>query len=122
MVATARTQANGSTQTASPIIDPSRLRPLEDCVLIRRIPKGETAGGLILPDDAKIGLDLGEVVAVGPGFRTQGDGALVPMDVKKGDLVYLHFRYNVPIDFEGKDGGDYCVARSRDLLMQQLPE
>ena len=43
-------------------------------------------GGIIIPDTAKEKPQEGEVVAVGPGAKTE-DGKTVKMDVKVGDKV-----------------------------------
>jgi len=56
-------------------------------VLLRRLDEEEkTAGGVIIPDTAKEKPMQGEVLAVGPGARTE-EGKLVPMAVRKGDKV-----------------------------------
>jgi chaperonin GroES len=64
-----------------------KFRPLRDRVLIRRIdPEAKTSGGIIIPDTAKEKPMEGEVVAVGPGARSE-QGAMHPLDVKVGDRV-----------------------------------
>ncbi|HLB07603.1 MAG TPA: co-chaperone GroES [Alphaproteobacteria bacterium] len=64
-----------------------KLKPLHDRVLLRRLDEEEkTAGGVIIPDTAKEKPMQGEVLAVGPGARTE-EGKLVPMAVRKGDKV-----------------------------------
>jgi chaperonin GroES len=63
------------------------FRPLQDRVLIRRIEQEEkTLGGIIIPDTAKEKPMEGEVVAAGPGARSE-DGEILPLDVKVGDRV-----------------------------------
>ena len=63
------------------------FRPLHDRVLIRRVEQeARTAGGIIIPDTAKEKPMEGEVVAVGPGARSE-DGKIHPLDVKVGDRV-----------------------------------
>ena len=64
-----------------------KFRPLQDRVLVRRLEQEEkTSGGIIIPDTAKEKPMEGEVVAVGPGVRSE-DGKLHPLDVKPGDRV-----------------------------------
>ena len=66
-----------------------KFRPLQDRVLIRRIEEEEkTKGGIIIPDTAKEKPMEGEVIAAGPGTRSD-DGKLHPLDVKTGDHVLL---------------------------------
>ena len=49
-----------------------RLRPLQDCVLIRRVEQeAMTSGGIFIPDTAQEKPTEGEVVAVGPGLRNE---------------------------------------------------
>lgn len=64
-----------------------KFRPLHDRVLVRRIQEEEkTAGGIIIPDSAKEKPSEGEVVATGPGKRSD-KGDLIAMDIKAGDRV-----------------------------------
>ena len=64
-----------------------KFRPLHDRVVVRRIEQDErTSGGIIIPDTAQEKPMEGEVIAVGPGGRTD-DGKPIPMDVKAGDRV-----------------------------------
>ena len=64
-----------------------KFRPLHDRVLIKVLDsEAKTAGGIIIPDTAKEKPQEGEVVAIGPGAKTE-DGKLIPMDVKVGDIV-----------------------------------
>jgi chaperonin GroES len=63
------------------------LRPLHDCVVIKRIEEQEQVrGGIIIPDTAKEKQQEGEVVAVGEG-KVLADGKRIPPDVKVGDRV-----------------------------------
>ena len=50
--------------------------------------KKKLKGGIIIPDTAKEKPQEGEVVAVGPGAKTE-DGKIIKMDVKVGDRSYL---------------------------------
>ena len=64
-----------------------KFRPLQDRVLIRGVEQEDkTAGGIIIPDTAKEKPTEGEVIAVGPGARSE-DGKIHPLDVKVGDRV-----------------------------------
>ena len=61
-----------------------KFRPLHDRVLIEVLDSEEkTAGGIIIPDTAKEKPQEGEVVAVGPGAKSES-GKISPMDVKIG--------------------------------------
>ncbi|MBM4034792.1 MAG: co-chaperone GroES [Planctomycetes bacterium] len=65
----------------------TRVKPLGDRVVVRRLEAEErTAGGIVLPDMAKEKPKQGEVVAVGDGALTE-DGKRLPMRLKKGDRI-----------------------------------
>ena len=61
----------------------TKIRPLHDRVIVKRIEEEEkTKGGIIIPDTAKEKPQEGKVVAVGPGKYE--DGKLMPLGVKIG--------------------------------------
>jgi len=64
-----------------------KLRPLGDRIIVRRLEATEkTAGGIILPDNAKQKPQKGKVLAVGPGKMLK-DGTRRALQVKEGDTV-----------------------------------
>lgn len=64
-----------------------KIRPLHDRVLVKRLEETtRTAGGIIIPDNAKEKPSEGLVEAVGTGAVTE-DGKVIPMNVKVGDKV-----------------------------------
>ena len=64
------------------------LQPLEDRIVVRPSDsESTTASGLVIPDTAKEKPQQGDVLAVGPGRRSEQTGELVPMDVAEGDTV-----------------------------------
>jgi len=90
-----------------------RFRPLHDRVLVRRIEEEQkTKGGIIIPDTAKEKPQQGEVVAVGPGARTE-DGRLIPMDVKVGDKVLFGKWAGTEVKIEGDE---YLILKESDIL------
>jgi len=65
----------------------TKVRPLHDRVIVRRLEEEEkSAGGIIIPDTAKEKPIQGEVIAVGNG-KILENGEVRPLDVKKGDRV-----------------------------------
>lgn len=63
------------------------IRPLNDRVLLQRIEaQDKTAGGILIPDNAKEKPAEGRVIAVGTG-RQLDNGTRRPLDVKVGDRV-----------------------------------
>ena len=62
------------------------LQPLEDRIVVRPSEGEEmTASGLVIPDTAKEKPQQGEVLAVGPGKRSDTTGEVIAMDVAAGD-------------------------------------
>ncbi len=89
------------------------VKPLADRVVVRPLEAEEkTAGGIIIPDNAKEKPQRGEVVAVGAG-KISDSGQKIEMSLKEGDKV-LYGKYSgteVSID-----GTDYLIMRESDVL------
>ena len=91
------------------------IRPLEDKVIVTLDDDSEqtTASGLVIPDTAKEKPQQGQVVAVGPGKRSEQTGELIPVDVEEGQTV-LFSKYG---GTEVKVGGnEYLILSARDIL------
>ncbi len=89
------------------------LKPLADRVVVKPLEAEEkTAGGIIIPDNAKEKPQKGEVMAVGPG-KVSDSGQKMEMTLKKGEKV-LYGKYSgteVTVD-----GEDYLILRESDVL------
>lgn len=92
----------------------TRIRPLYDRVVVKRVEDQETAmqGGLYIPDSAKEKPQEGEVVAVGKGKRLE-DGKLVPLDVQVGDRILFGKYSGSDIKL---DGEEYMIMREDEIL------
>ena len=89
------------------------FRPLHDRVLVRRIEAEEkTAGGIIIPDNAKEKPSEGEIVAVGDGTRDD-DGDRIPLDVKVGDRVLFGKWSGTEVKI---DGEDLIIMKETDIM------
>ena len=90
------------------------LRPHEDRIVVRTLEAEErTASGLVIPDTAKEKPQQGEVLAVGPGKRSEQTGEIIPLDVKVGDKV-VYSKYGgteITVDNE-----DLLILSGRDVL------
>ena len=90
------------------------LQPLDDRVVVRPVDAEETtASGLVIPDTAKEKPQQGEVLAVGPGARSQNTGELIPLDIKAGDRVVYSKYGGTEITI---DGEDLLILAGRDVL------
>ena len=66
-----------------------KFKPLGDRVFVKRLEGQEkTAGGIFIPDSAKEKLQIGAVLAVGPG-RWDTTGKQIAPQVKEGDHIYF---------------------------------
>ena len=91
----------------------TKLRPLHDRVLVKRLEEqDERHGSIIIPDTAKEKPQEGKVIAVGTGKVTE-DGKKLPMAVKEGDRI-LFGKYS---GSEVKiDGTEYLIMKEEDIL------
>lgn len=79
------------------------IKPLYDNILVKRLAAEEkTAGGIIIPDNAKEKPNKGEVIEVGSG-RKDENGKSVALDVKKGDVVLFSQYGGSEININGED-------------------
>ena len=84
------------------------IKPLSDRVLVLpNAAEEKTAGGLFIPDTAKVKPLMGKVIAVGPGTSE------VKMEVKEGDQVLYGKYAGTEINV---DGVDYRIMKQSDIL------
>lgn len=89
------------------------FRPLHDRVLVRRIEAAErSAGGIIIPDNAREKPQEGEVVAAGSGARAD-DGNVTPLDLKAGDRILFGKWSGTEVKL---DGEDLIIMKEGDVL------
>ena len=89
------------------------FRPLHDRVLVRRVEsEAKTTGGIIIPDTAQEKPMEGEVIAAGPGTRSD-DGKLHPLDVKVGDRVLFGKWSGTEIKI---DGEELMIMKESDIM------
>jgi chaperonin GroES len=91
----------------------TKLRPLHDRVLIKRLEEqDERHGSIIIPDSAKEKPQEGKVIASGTGRVTE-EGKTLPLVVKAGDRI-LFGKYSgseVRID-----GEELLIMKEEDIL------
>ena len=90
------------------------FKPLHNYVLLERIEEENiTAGGIIIPDNAKEKPSRGRVINVGDGVYV-GE-KLVPVSVKTGDVV-LFAKWASSANEVKIDGRDYVLIKETDIL------
>ncbi len=91
----------------------STVKPLGDRVFVKvSAAEEKTAGGIILPDNAKEKPNVGEIMQVGVG-KLNEKGERQAMEVKVGDKV-LYSKYAGTDIKLGSD--DYVLLSEKDIL------
>ncbi|MDW3220802.1 MAG: co-chaperone GroES [Acidimicrobiales bacterium] len=90
------------------------LQPLEDRIVVRSSEaESTTASGLVIPDTAQEKPQQGEVIAVGPGRRSEQTGEIIPVDVAVGDTVVYSKYGGTEITVQGEE---LLILNARDVL------
>jgi chaperonin GroES len=94
---------------------PRKIKPLADRVVVKPLEdevQTFAGGELVLPDTAKEKPQQGEVIAVGPGRREDGDR--VPLEIKVGDKVV--FAKYAGTKYKTEDGDEIHFMKESDIL------
>jgi chaperonin GroES len=90
----------------------TRVRPLHDRVIVKRLAEEEKSkGGIIIPDTAKEKPQEGLVIAVGSG--RQEDGKIISLEVHAGDHVLFGKYSGTEIKL---DGEEHLILRENEIL------
>ena len=90
-----------------------KFTPLHDKVLVKRTEEEEkSAGGIVLPGSATEKPSQGEVVAVGPGKKSE-NGDVSPVGVAVGDTVIFGQYGGNEIKI---DGEEYLILSESDII------
>ncbi|HVJ16269.1 MAG TPA: co-chaperone GroES [Polyangiaceae bacterium] len=91
----------------------TKIRPLQDRVIVKRVKEEEkTKGGIIIPDTAKEKPIEGEVIAVGNG-KLGDDGQRHAPEVKAGDRILFGKYSGTEVKL---DGEEHLILREDDIL------
>ncbi|HLG14707.1 MAG TPA: co-chaperone GroES [Blastocatellia bacterium] len=91
----------------------TKVRPLHDRVLVRRIEEQEQVrGGIIIPDTAKEKPQEGQVIAVGSG-KVLDSGTRIEPGVKVGDKVLFGKYSGTEIKL---DDEEFLIMREDEIL------
>src|SRR6202034_3346505 len=91
----------------------TKLTPLHDRIVVRRVEEAETTrGGIIIPDSAKDKPQEGEIIAVGRG-KSNDKGEVFPLAVKEGDRILFGKYAGTEIKI---DGEDFLIMREEEVL------
>ncbi|MET0791907.1 MAG: co-chaperone GroES [Polyangiaceae bacterium] len=91
----------------------SKIRPLQDRLIVKRVKEEETSkGGIIIPDSAKQKPIEGDVIAVGNG-KISDKGEVRALEVKAGDRVLFGKYSGTEVKI---DGEEHLILREDDIL------
>ncbi len=91
-----------------------KVKPLGDRIVVQRDAAEEkTAGGILLPDNAKNKPQQGKILAVGSG-KLSNEGKRLPLQVKEGDAIL--FTAWAGDEIKERDGSSYLIMREEDVL------
>ena len=91
----------------------TNIAPLGDKVLVKRLEaEAKTAGGIVLPDNAKEKPKEGKVIALGSG-KLLDDGKRGSFQVKKGDRILFASYAGTEVKL---DGEEYLLMPEEDVL------
>jgi chaperonin GroES len=101
-------------------MDMKNLRPLGDRVIVKIDEADDkTAGGIIVPEQAREKLTRGVIIAVGPGRRSD-DGKLREPRVKTGERVI--FGKYAGSEIDGIDQRDKHIMLTEDDLLAVIDD
>ncbi len=90
-----------------------KIKPLDDRIVVEQHEAEEkTAGGIVLPEQAKEKPQRGTVVAAGPG-KMLDSGNRGPLSVKVGDEVFYAKYAGTDVEISGTQ---FTVLRENDVL------
>jgi chaperonin GroES len=90
-----------------------KFRPLHDRVVVRRLnAEDKTVGGIIIPDTAQEKPMEGEVIAAGPGARSE-QGQIVALEVKSGDRILFGKWSGTEVKL---DGQELLIMKESDIM------
>jgi chaperonin GroES len=91
----------------------TKLRPLHDRILVKRLEEGDvTHGRIVIPDSAKEKPQQGTVVAAGTG-KVSDEGKSIPLAVKAGDRILFGKYTGSEVTL---DSQEYLIMKEEDVL------
>jgi chaperonin GroES len=90
-----------------------KIVPLNDKIVVQRLEaEDKTAGGIILPDNAKEKPKQGKILSVGDG-KVLENGKRAAFQVKAGDRVLFTSYAGTEVTLDGKE---YLIMTEDDIL------
>ncbi|NGX42537.1 MAG: 10 kDa chaperonin 1 [Chlamydiae bacterium] len=91
----------------------TKLQPLGNRVLVKRLEAEETLkGGILLPETAKKKQEQAEIIAIGTGKKDK-QGNAIPIAVKVGDIVLMEKYSGQEITIKDEE---FIIVKADDLI------
>ena len=87
----------------------TKIKPLGNRVLVKRLKAQTSKGGILLPDSAQEKPKEGIVIAAGPG-KLNADGKIEPMVIAEGNKVLFGSYSGTPVN----DGEEELLILAED--------
>ena len=90
-----------------------KINPHRDRIIVTLLEADTVSvGGIVIPDAAKEKPNRGRVQSVGAGRLTE-DGTVIPMDIKKNDIVLFGQAAGQKVKV---DGEEYLILKEDDVI------
>ena len=94
-----------------------KLRPLNDRLLVEKLPVNEVSkGGIFIPDTAREKPIKGKVLAKGPGRWKADTSGRIPIAPEVGQTV-IFAKHHPGTDIKGDEGNELMIIREEDILI-----
>ena len=94
-----------------------KLRPLNDRLLVKKLPVDEVSkGGIFIPDTARERPIKGKVMAKGLGRWKADASDRIPIAPEVGQTV-IFAKHHAGTDIKDDEGGELIVIREEDILL-----
>lgn len=95
-------------------MNPTKIKPLGNRVLIKRSKPQTSKGGILLPDSAQEKPREGIVIEVGPG-KVDDNGIREAMQLKVGDCILFSSYSGTEVKSQDNEG-EYLIMSEDDVL------
>lgn len=95
----------------------TKLEPILNRVVLKRVKRRESKGGLLLAIEGQKSADRATVVAVGPGMVDVQTGNHVPCALKPGDQVLINPYLGMTSTI---DGEEVVIQKEEEVLCKEI--
>jgi len=95
----------------------TKLEPILNRVVLKRLKRRESKGGLLLATEAQKSADRATVVAVGPGMIDLQTANRVPCTLKPGDQVLINAYLGMSSMI---DGEEVIIQKEEEILCREI--